>query len=288
MTGFGSASHASERYRVTVDARSVNHRGLDVAMRLREPLRRSEKPLRDLVRSRLDRGRVELFVEVESLAEVAAEVEVDEALARAVIGALADLQQEGLVDRPTAGDLMRVPGVVRVRGTERDWTDDDEALLLEVAAAALDQLVGARRTEGDEIAAGLRRDLEGLRSAAELLAARREDVVADYRSALEERLAEIVTAAAVDPVRLEMEVALLVEKSDVTEEIDRLQAHLTTLREILGGESPAGKRLDFVLQEVLRELNTVGSKSRDLEISRAVVDGRLLCEQMREQVQNVE
>ena len=137
MTGFGSATGESDRYRVTVDARSVNHRALDLVVRVREPFRRSEKALRDLVKEGVGRGRVELFLDVSFVGQEAVELEVDEELAERVVAALQKIRSGGAeVLPPTTGDLLRVPGVVSVHGAQRDWIDDDEALLLEVARCA--------------------------------------------------------------------------------------------------------------------------------------------------------
>ncbi|MEE2776056.1 MAG: YicC/YloC family endoribonuclease [Acidobacteriota bacterium] len=288
MTGFGTASGESDRYRITVDVRSVNHRSLDLVVRTREPYRAAEKALRDLVKDGLSRGRVELLLDVAFVGQDSATVEVDQELARRVLEALERLAEGGRLGSPSAVDLLRVPGVISVNGGERDWQQEDEELLLEVASRALGELVAAREKEGAKLAAELDTGIGRLIGSLGELASRRETVVGRSKQALLERVSALLDGPPLDQGRLEQEVALLVEKSDVAEELDRLSAHIEHLGEAIAGTAAAGKRIDFLLQEILRELNTIGAKCRDLDMSRTVLEARLVSEQMREQVQNVE
>ena len=285
MTGFGTAAGESSRYRVTADIRSVNHRSLDLVVRTREPYRSSEKALRDLIKSRVGRGRVELFLDVSYLGEETGDVELDRELATRVLAAVAEIPDVGPL---AAGDLLRVPGVVNVTHAQREWLEDDEKLLMEVATRALDELAAAREREGAKLERDLEEGAAMLTAASLSLRARRGAVVEQSRESLQERVSALLEGAHLDEARLEQEVALLVEKSDVEEELERLSAHIEHLGEAFAAVGPVGKRIDFLLQEVMRELNTVGAKCRDLEMSRTVLEARLAAEQMREQVQNVE
>lgn len=290
MTGYGHAGGEGDRYRLRVTLRSVNHRFLDVVLRLDERLRGSEAALRELLGTRLSRGRVEVRVDAEPVAAGAgARLEVDRALLAQLSRALEGLLEEELIERGlSAGDLVRHPQLLRISEPESAWEPEDEELLLRVTGQALAELVQARETEGAKLAEVLGERLEALsRTTAELselAASDRVETLASLRGRIEAVLAD----QAVDEARLAQEAALLADRSDVREELDRLRAHVEHFRELVASQEAMGKRLDFLSQEILRELNTVGAKCRSAAMTRAVLDGKVLCEQLREQVQNVE
>lgn len=289
MTGYGHAAGEGERHRLRVTLRSVNHRFLDVVLRLDERLRTSEPALRDLLGSRLSRGRVEVRVDAEPVGAGTARLEVDRALLAQLSQALEGLLEEELIERGlSAGDLVRHPQLLRISEAESAWEPEDEELLLRVTGQALAELVQARETEGAKLEAVLAERLEALsRTTAdlsELAAADRVETLA----ALRERIETVLADQPVDEARLAQEAALLADRSDVREELDRLRAHVEHFHELVASEGTVGKRLDFLSQEILRELNTVGAKCRSAAMTRAVLDGKVLCEQLREQVQNVE
>jgi uncharacterized protein (TIGR00255 family) len=289
MTGFGSASDDNTRWRVSIDARAVNHRALDVVVRLREGFRHLESDVRELAKGKLHRGRVELTVTVEAVGEGTSSARIDRSLLRAVVREIDALRSEGEpVDVPGAGDLLRLPGMLKVESSGLDWQAEDLDLVREVAGGALEGLVEARRQEGEKLRVEMREGARRLREAHDLLEARRSEVVRHYRERLKGRIEALLEEPALDPGRLEQEVAYLVEKSDVGEELDRLDVHAQHFLEALDAGSPAGKKLDFLLQEIQRELSTIGAKCRDLDMASQVVEARLASEQLREQVQNVE
>lgn len=289
MTGFGQAAEESERFRVEVTLRAVNHRFFDLVLRLREEQRDLEPELRALFASALERGRVEASVEVEPIGTRSVAVEVDEELVRALHAVCHDLAARGLLTADLRfGDLLRLPGVVQVRGGAGEWGEDDRRAVVTAARRALEQLVAARELEGGKLAgvlAGRLAELERLRAR---LAERAIRLPAELAESLRRRIAELLAEAIPDENRLAQEVALLVDKGDVREELDRLGAHLEHFRSLLHATGSTGKRLDFLSQELLRELNTVGAKCRDVEMTRWVLDAKACCEQLREQVQNVE
>ena len=289
MTGFGEAEGTNERYSMSVVLRGVNHRFLDLVLRLRDEQRASEAGLRELFATELERGRVEVAVEIQAVAERPAEVVIQRDLVRALHTACADLVADGLVT-PTLslGDLMRLPDAVRVRAGAHAWEDGDHDLLMEVARRALRQFVAGRSHEGDKLEAVLRERLRALASLGERLRARREAVAQELGESLRRRLQELLEGRDLPPERLAQEVALLVDKSDVREELDRLSSHLEHFLAVMADAGGVGKRLDFLTQEIFRELNTLGAKSRDSDMIRAVLDAKVLCEQLREQVQNLE
>ncbi len=289
MTGYGEASGENARHAVTVSLKAVNHRFLDLQLRIPDELRPSEAVLRDLLGREVHRGRVEARLELRPLYERRAHVQVNLGVARAAYTAVRQLMDEGLAERGlSAGDLLRLPEAFRVELEEGAWDADDHELLLKVARDAVSQLVSGRLLEGASLAAALEERLRGLDEVVARLDALRQPVREEIAAALRRRLAELLDRQPVDEARLAQEAAVLVDRSDVSEEIDRLRSHIDHFRSVVAEPGPTGKRLDFLAQEIFRELNTLGAKCRNPEMTRAVLDAKVLCEQMREQVQNVE
>jgi uncharacterized protein (TIGR00255 family) len=288
MTGYGEASGRSERRAVTVALKAVNHRFLDLQVRLGDELRASEPALREVLSRELARGRVEARVEVRAAGE-RGQVEIDLGLVKAVQAAVGALVADGVVASGlTAGDLLRLPAVLRVESAAAGWDERDDELLLGTAAAAVAQLVAGREAEGAGLAAALGERLTGIGAAVERLDALRGPALEETAAALRRRVSELLAGHEMDPARIAQEVALLADRGDVSEEIDRLRSHLEHFRAVAGGAGASGKRLDFLTQEIFRELNTLGAKCRNAEMIRCVLDAKVLCEQLREQVQNVE
>ncbi|MEM9290583.1 MAG: YicC/YloC family endoribonuclease [Acidobacteriota bacterium] len=291
MTGIGQARGANASYEISVVLRSVNHRFLDLKLRLEETFLTSEAPLRELLSSALVRGRVDVRVEIRPLDGSEGRLVVRREMLRTLHHALEGLEQEGLLasSRLQAGDLLRLPQVLELDPGGSEWSPADHALLLDVAGRALNQLVEARRTEGQKLEAVLDEKLELLRQRIRQLEEQRVRAVEEMRTALERRLAELLARVEeLDPGRLEQEIALLVDRSDVSEELDRLSSHLDHFEKLMAETGSVGKRLDFLTQEIFRELNTIGSKCRHSPMTRMVLDSKSLCEQLREQVQNLE
>lgn len=289
MTGFGQGQGENGRYAVAVTLRSVNGKFLDLVLRLRDEYRAAEAPLRELLSAALARGRVEAGLEIRPLTAGRAVVEVRQEIVRALHQATAPLIAEGLVSSGlTLGELLRVPEAVAIRPAELDWQPADLELVLSVAGLALAELVSARAHEGAKLRAALLERLEAL----EAIAGRLEPLVPaaqqEAAEALRRRLAALLGAVPVDEQRLAQEVAVAADRADVSEELDRLRLHLQHFREVMDQPGALGKRLDFLVQEIFRELNTLGAKCRHPEVTRLLLDGKTLGEQLREQVQNVE
>jgi uncharacterized protein (TIGR00255 family) len=289
MTGYGEASGESARHGVTVSLKAVNHRFFDLVLRLGDELRSSEQALRDVLGKEVSRGRVEARVEVRPVAERKATVQVHMGVVREAHAAIHQLAEAGLVERGlSAGDLLRIPEAFRVEIASEEWSPEDHELLLRVAGDAVAQLVAGRETEGANLAAVMEERTHALDTIVARLDTLRGPVREELGAALRRRVDELLGGQSLDEARVAQEVALLVDRSDVSEEIDRLRSHLDHFRSILRDAGPAGKRLDFLTQEIFRELNTLGAKCRNAEMTRAVLDAKVLCEQIREQVQNVE
>ncbi|MBV8201089.1 MAG: YicC family protein [Acidobacteria bacterium] len=289
MTGYGEASGRNPRRAVTVTLKAVNHRFLDVALRLGDELRASEVALRELLARELSRGRVEARVEVRALGERGGAVAVDVELVRAVHAAVRELLDRGVLTAGlTAGDLLRMPSALRVASATEGWDELDEELLLSVAAAAAAQLTASREAEGAGLAAALAERLSMLGASVERLDALRGPALEESAAALRRRVAELLAGQPLDESRVAQEVAILADRGDVSEEIDRLRSHLGHFRTVAAEAGATGKRLDFLIQEIFRELNTLGAKCRNAAMVREVLEAKALCEQLREQVQNVE
>ncbi len=289
MTGFGQAQGDNGRYSVAVSLRSVNGKFLDLAVRLRDEYRAAEAPVRDLLAGELGRGRVEAGLEIRPLAAGRAAVEVRKDIVRALHHASASLIAEGVVSSQlTLGDLLRIPEAVEVRPAELDWQPADLDLVLSVTRLALAELISARVLEGAKLRATLLERLAALEAIAERLEPLVPAAQQEAAEALRRRLSTLLGAVPVDEQRLAQEVAVLADRADVREELDRLRVHLQHFREVVDQPGALGKRLDFLVQEIFRELNTLGAKCRHPEVTRLLLDAKTLGEQMREQAQNVE
>jgi uncharacterized protein (TIGR00255 family) len=289
MTGYGAGSAEAPAARVTVELRGVNQRFLDVKLAAPREYAPWESELRERVRAVVERGRVELSVtRIPRAAGRRYRVAIRHDLARAWLAAARELERRHRLDGSvTMGDLLRQPDLVEVSEHAPDVGRELPALrrALAVALRAFD---AERRREGR----ALQRDMQGrvaaLRRAAIGIRRRLPVALRGLRTRLTERLERIVADAAVDGARLAHEAALLVERGDITEELVRLDSHLAALAAALREQGSVGKRIDFLLQEVHRELNTVGAKSADLQVGTLVLGAKGEVEKLREQVQNVE
>ncbi len=289
MTGFGHASGENQTYAISVAARGVNHRYLDLRLRLDNTYVSSETALRELFAAEIRRGRVEVRVDVQRLGPRPVRVEIQRDVLVNLAAAFRELQDKALIrEGLTAGDLLRLPDVLRIEASGEDWGAEGEKLLLEVAGGALEQLMSGREREGRVIGEALAERLSLLEEQALVMVEQRPQAVEEIRQNLDRRLQDLLGGTSLDPGRFEQEVAVLVERTDIQEELDRLKAHLGHFSSLMEDEKSLGKRLDFLTQEILRELNTLGSKCRAMPMTRAVLEAKALCDQLREQVQNIE
>lgn len=290
MTGYGRAEARGELATLTVEARSVNHRYLDIGLRLPPALAPLEPEARRRVQARLERGRVEIAVQLTlAPASDAPEVRVNAPLARRYLEeARALARTVGLSEEGLLPWVLQRPGVVHV--TEAPQPDPQALwpLLQQALDGALDALVARRTAEGARLAAELRTLAGELADRVGVMTERAPCAAARRGERLRERLRELLATAPVDEARIATEVAVWAQKTDVTEELIRIRAHLDEVRRLLDKGGPVGRPLEFLLQELGREVNTVGAKADDLELSQAVLGARALLEKMREQVQNLE
>ena len=293
MTGFASVDVEHPMVVLSVTLRSVNHRHLDLHVRLPSPLLALETRLRSQVQQQLARGRVELNVSAQFVQRANLEVEVNEALVERLSEALNRVRASGLsIADLTAGDLLHLPHAIEVRETTGDSEVAAQPDVIEVVtgavAQALDELVTMRSTEGEYLLA----DLDARCALVSELIAKLETSAAHAQGVLEarlgERLKQLVGESELDQGVVAQEIVKFVARSDIDEEIVRLKGHMVHWRTIVDDSLACGRRLDFLLQEMNREINTIGSKAEGLEVSKLIVSAKADLERLREQVQNVE
>ncbi len=290
MTGFGSASVETEALRATVSVRGVNHRFLDATLHLPRRLQTLEAEIKERVAAAVARGRLEVSVQA-VLAETGAEAVVaSQPLVTSLVRTLRDMQSEyGLEGGVSVADLLRFPGALeRVEGPA-EVPEAVRSALAGLVSRALEGLNAMRRGEGERIQAELERLLDAIETGAARIESRATESREARQGALLERVRALVGELGLEDARLYQEVVRAVERHDVAEELQRLRSHAASVRELLAGDgAPAGKSLDFLAQELMREANTIGSKVQDASAIREVVELKAGIERLREQVQNVE
>jgi len=283
MTGFARRERQFPWGLLAWELKTVNHRFLEMGCRLPEEFRAGEADFRQAIAASVRRGKVECSLHFRP-ASVSGALEVDAGLLDSLVQRAQQIaSQAGAAARIDVLDVLRWPGVIR------DGTRDLAPMLAAahgLLGEALAELARFRDSEGGRLQDALEQRCSGLIEFAARVADRLPEVRARMRTKLLERIAQLVSD--VDHERLEQELAILAQRLDVDEEIDRLRGHVAEVRKTFSGPEPAGRRLDFLMQELNREANTLSSKSQDIETTRAAVDMKVLIEQMREQVQNVE
>ena len=291
MTGFSRASGENEHLRAEVSIRTVNHRHLDITVRVPEGLREYESMVRKAVAERLTRGRAEVRIDVLDLHGSEPEYEVDEVAVQNLRAKIDELAGKGLIASDLSfADLLKVPGALRASSNSSELRTEEVDLLGQTVEKALQGVVEARRSEGRNLQAALEGLCEELGEIVGIVEVGWQEKAAELPDTLRSRINEVLEGnVGLDETRLAQEVAILAERGDVREELDRLRSHLDHFRGLLEEEGQAvGKRLDFLAQEIFRELSTLAAKLRDPEAVQRVIDGKLVCEQIREQVQNIE
>ncbi len=284
MTGFARRETSGSWGTLICELRSVNHRFLEAGFRLPDDLRGLEGELRQRLARDLKRGKVDCSITCRRAQGAETALEVDPAALERLLASVRDIART-VPGNHTVNvlDILRWPGVLR------DESNNTEELLKVthvLFGSTLEDLIAARAREGQRLRELLEQRCNGLETLVGQVRARLPEVHARVRARLDERLAEL--KANVDQDRLEQELAMLLQRLDVDEELDRLTGHIAEIRRVVSASEPAGRRLDFLMQELNREANTLSSKSQDLETTRSAVDMKVLIEQMREQVQNVE
>lgn len=289
MTGFASAAATAENIAVTIEMRTYNSRNLDLSLRVSPGDPGLEERIRALLSGRLVRGRVEIKIQVETTVDDAARVEVDMTRARALMAVLKRLQADlGLDGAPSLELLMACGGILQNAAPETDvervWPTLEACL-----TQALGELEAMRGREGRYLAQDLDARLDRIEGALKEIAGNAAGLAAIYQERLRERIATLTQGLVeIDHARLAQEVAFLAERSDISEELVRAESHIRQFRGIMAAPEAGGRKLNFLLQELNREFNTMGSKIGSADVAHAVVDVKSELEKIREQVQNVE
>lgn len=292
MTGFGRAAGAlSPRYFVAVTAKSVNHRFLETSVRIPESFWEVDPLVRAIASETFSRGKVDVSIRVQRTAQPEYSVRINAQLANTVVPQLKSIAEElGLGTSFSGSDLMRVPDLLQVEAVDAEISDEEREALTALVREAFAQLTAMREREGEALHADVAARLATIRALQRTLAEHRQEFRGELLASYRQRVQEIASAAGVDvdQDRVAQEVVIMVEKGDIAEELTRLAHHVDQIEKAIGKKEPAGKKLDFLSQEMLREVNTMGSKSRSAVLRTVVVELKTEVERVREQVQNVE
>ncbi len=288
MTGFGRAEEAWETWALRVEVKSLNHRFLEIIPRLPKRYQALEEKIRRRIRETFKRGRFEIYVQLTGSPPEGQAVSVNETLAAQYLAGLNYLKAAlGLRGELEVADLLKMREVFTPVETEEDleklWQE-----LAPVFEKAIAELAAMREKEGAYLAQILKEQLKRLKELLEAIETKKEASFQAAKRRLEERLKLLLAEKGLDPIRLHQEVVILADRTDFTEELDRLRSHLAQFEKTLSEEGPHGRKLDFLIQEMFREINTLSNKAANAEISQLAVEVKCTLEKMREQVQNIE
>jgi len=288
MTGFGSAKGSCEKLEISVELKSVNNRYLDCTIKLPRVFGALEEPLKAIIQNNISRGKVDVYIAIDSSKADDIEIKVNHSLAKAYVSALKTMAEEnGLSGAVTVTDLTRFPDVLQAEKRETD-PEQLRVSISEILLSALSGFNEMRIREGEKLS----RDISARLDEIERLTAIAEEIsprcVAEYRKKLETRMNEILQTAEIDEARILTEAAIFADRIAINEETVRLRSHVEQLRQLLESQEPVGRKIDFLVQEFNREANTIGSKGNNTEMSRTVVDLKAEIEKIREQAQNIE
>lgn len=287
MTGYGRGLVCEDGREMTVEVKSVNHRFLDVSFRLARPIAFLDDAVRTGVAARLARGHVDVFANYVNHREDARRVHVDMQLAKAYRQAAGELSEAlGVKNDLPLSDYMNMPDVLTVEASEEDQ-DAVRALFMRALNLALDDLTAMRKREGNSLRGDMMKKLDAIDGLRESIATRAPTVVEEYRAKLSQRLSALLSGD-IDEARFATEVAIFADRAAIDEELVRLSSHIAQLRATAELDEPVGRKLDFLVQELNREVNTIGSKASDAQIAGCVVAAKGEIEKLREQVQNIE
>ncbi len=288
MTGFGRAVVENEKYRISLEIKSLNHRYCDINIRMPYQLNAFEDVVRQAIKSRCERGRFEVFLQFDNLADGNYMITPNFAVIDQYVNAHAAIcQRYQLTDQPRAMNLLSLKDALTIETAELD-----ESLLRktldEALATALDHLVAMRLNEGKKMLDDIASQLAKMEAVAAQLAERAPAISENYHSGLKQRLSDMLSTSDIDEARILTEAAIFADKTNISEELVRLTAHFEQFKTMMAEQQAKGRRMDFLIQELNREVNTIGSKSPDIDISEYVVMLKSQLEKIREQVQNIE
>lgn len=287
MTGYGKANLSKEEREYQVEIRSVNHRYLDISVKMPRVLSYLEEEVKKEISSKVKRGKIDVFITFENNATEGKEIKINTEIAKIYIDELKKLaEQEKISANIEVTDISKFPDVLNIQNNQEDETIKNE--LLETVSQATEKLVQMRAMEGSKIAEDLLVRIKAIQEKVKEISSLSTGLIKEYVVKLESRIKEILKNQEIDEVRLAQEVVIYADKCSVEEEITRLKSHISQFEKLLNLEEAIGKKLDFIIQEMNRETNTIGSKANNLEITNDVIDVKTELENIREQIQNIE
>ncbi len=288
MTGYGSAKGAADGFEITVELKSVNNRYLDTSVRLPRSFIFAEDAVKSAVQSHISRGKVDVFVTVDSSSAGDVAVRVNEALLKGYIDAITHIFEEYPVTNDlTAMSVARLPDVLSVEKKDMD-AEEIAAAISAIAEKALKDFDEMRIREGEKLRDDVLSRLETIDRLVGIVEEKAPETVRDYRARLEQKMTEVLASSGIDESRILAEAAIFADHIAVDEETVRLRSHMSQLKTMINGSSPIGRKIDFLVQEFNREANTIGSKCQNSEIAHVVVELKSEIEKIREQIQNIE
>ena len=287
MTGYGRAKSSKDDREYQIERKSVNHRYLDISVRIPKQLSYLEETIKKEIAKKVKRGKIDVFVTFENNSLEGKEIKINTELAKAYIDELKKLaEKENILSDIQVTEISKYPDVLNIQSSQDDEKITEE--VLETITIATDNLVQMRETEGNKISEDLLKRLNIINKKVEEIAKLSTGLIEEYVVKLEERIKEILKNQEIDKTRLAQEVVIYADKCSIEEEVTRLNSHISQFKNLLNSNEAIGKKLDFIIQEMNRETNTIGSKANNLEITNGVIDIKTEIENIREQVQNIE
>lgn len=287
MTGYGKGNISENLRNYQVEIKSVNHRYLDISVKMPRVLSYLEEDVKKVISSKVKRGKIDVFVTFENSSTEGKEIKINNEIAKMYINQLKQLaEEENILANIEVTEISKYPDVLSVRNTQDDEQIKKE--LIEATTIATDKLVQMRQVEGSKMAEDLLKRIEKINQKIEKISELSTGLIEEYVVKLENRIKEILKNQEIDESRLAQEVVIYADKCSIEEEVTRLKSHISQFKELINSDDAVGKKLDFIIQEMNRETNTIGSKANNLEITNGVIDIKTEIENIREQVQNIE
>mgnify|MGYP005810673679 FL=1 len=287
MTGYGRATLSENSREYQVEIKSVNHRYLDVSVKMPRALSYLEEAVKKEISTKVKRGKIDVFITFENNSTQGRDIKINTELAHLYIKELKELaEKEGILSNIEVTEISKFPDVLNIQNNQSDETIESE--LIAVVSEATNNLIEMRKIEGNKIAQDLLVRIEEIQSKIKEISKFSTGLIEEYVVKLEERIKELLQNQEIDQARLSQEVVIYADKCSVEEEITRLDSHIAQFINLLNSQEAIGKKLDFIIQEMNRETNTIGSKANNLEITNEVINIKTQLENIREQIQNIE
>ena len=287
MTGYGKATLSQDQKEYQVEIKSVNHRYLDISVKMPRTLSYLEEEVKKAIATKVKRGKIDVFITFENNSNEGKEIKINTEIAKIYIDELKKLaKQEDILANIEVTEISKFPDVLSIQNNQEDETIKVE--LIETVSHATDKLVQMRAVEGNKMAEDLLIRIQAIQEKVKEISLLSTGLIEEYVVKLEGRIKEILKKQEVDETRLAQEVVIYADKCSVEEEVTRLKSHISQFEKLLKTDEPIGKKLDFIIQEMNRETNTIGSKANHLEITNDVIDIKTELENIREQIQNIE